>query len=197
MIGGRHPKARPVRSGETRRARRVRWRDIEDGLAGLRAVAGRLPVGFAAGVLLRIRRDQGEPAVATGVPPHARISTIELEALRHGDVGFLLLDVLARRQFDDDHIGGAQNVPLDAPEFLVAVARVAGGKSRRVVVYGAGTSCGAAGRAAHQLSVAGYSDVAIYDGGLHAWRHRAFVVPSPEPMVATVPPASSAAPGSP
>lgn len=153
-----------------------------------------LPGGFAAGVLRRIGRDQGERPLDR-VPTMASVSTIELEALRHSDVGFLLLDVLPKQQFDDDHIGGAQNVPLDSLEFLIDVERLAGGKSRKVVVYGSGPASDTAGRAAQRLTGAGYADVATYGGGLHEWRHRAFVVPAPDPRVALVPAEPDAASG--
>lgn len=159
-----------------RATQRGPWGDLEHSLGSLRAKAP-VPVGFAARVLRRIRGDQGRPGMA-GQAPWPAVSTIELEALRHGDAGFLLLDVLAKRQFDDDHIGGAQSCPLDSPKFLAEVARVAGGKSRKVVVYGTGPTCRTASRAAHHLSRAGYTDVATYGGGLYEWRRRGLVAPA-------------------
>lgn len=120
------------------------------------------------------------------------VSSIDLEALRHGGADFLLLDIRSKEQFDDDHIEGAQDVPLDSPDFLATVARVAGGKSRKIVVYGSELASDAAGRAAYQLSAVGFTDVSSYDGGLADWRHRADVA-APMDLRASMAPMSGSA----
>jgi len=98
------------------------------------------------------------------------IATDELESMRRGNADFLLLDVLSTEHFRDDHIEGAHNVPLTSPDFLQAVERAAGSKSRRIVVYCADEACDAAERAARRLADAGYADVMTFLGGIHAWR---------------------------
>ncbi len=101
------------------------------------------------------------------------LSTIDLTALRLSGSDLLLLDVGPRADFDEDHIEGAQNVPFASPDFLATVARVAGGRDRRIVVYCGDRTCDAASQAAYRLAGAGHTDVAAYEGGLAAWRERA------------------------
>ena len=98
------------------------------------------------------------------------ITTVELRTLIQGQSDFLLLDVLKKEQFAKDHIDGARNVPAEGADFLPAVARAAGVKSKKVVVYCADASCSAARTSAEKLVVAGYTDVLTYKGGLAAWR---------------------------
>ncbi|MCU0863387.1 MAG: rhodanese-like domain-containing protein [Planctomycetes bacterium] len=98
------------------------------------------------------------------------ISTSELQQLNHGKTDFLLLDVLPKAQFDQDHIEGARNVPFDSTDFVAAAGRAAGSKTRKVVVYCSGTGCSTSGKAAAALTAAGHSDVRTYEGGLEAWR---------------------------
>lgn len=98
------------------------------------------------------------------------ISTVELRTLIQGQSDFLLLDVLKKEQFAKDHIEGARNVPAEGADFLPAVARAAGVKSKKIVVYCADASCSASRTSAEKLAVAGYTDVATYKGGLAAWR---------------------------
>lgn len=98
------------------------------------------------------------------------ISTSELQQLSHDKSDFLLLDVLTKAQFDKDHIEGARNVPFESAEFVAAVGRAAGSKTRMIVVYCSGTSCGTSAKAATALTAAGHGDVRTYQGGLEAWR---------------------------
>lgn len=98
------------------------------------------------------------------------ISTVELRTLIQGQSDFLLLDVLKKEQFAKDHIEGARNVPAEGADFLPAVAKAAGAKSKKIVVYCADASCSASRTSAEKLAVAGYTDVATYKGGLAAWR---------------------------
>jgi len=98
------------------------------------------------------------------------ISTEKLQLLRKGNEGFLLIDVLDKAAFELDHIAGARNVPLATVGFPQVVAdRNAGSRTRRVVLYGAGTHCDAAGKAAQLLAEDGFTNVVLYEGGLAAW----------------------------
>jgi rhodanese-related sulfurtransferase len=98
------------------------------------------------------------------------ISTTELQQLNHGKTDFLLLDVLTKAQFDQDHIEGARNVPFESTDFVAAVGRAAGAKTRKIVVYCSGTGCSTSTKAAAALTAAGHGDVRTYEGGLEAWR---------------------------
>jgi rhodanese-related sulfurtransferase len=98
------------------------------------------------------------------------ITTEKLQGLRKGNVGFLLIDVLAKAAFAKDHIPGAYNVPLDTPDFAKAVAvKAAGSKGRRVVLYCSGPDCDASSKGARLLVEGGFTDVHEYEGGIAAW----------------------------
>ncbi len=98
------------------------------------------------------------------------ITTSELRRLRSGNTDMLLLDVLTKEQFGKDHIEGAKNVPFGNAEFLPAVARAAGSKSKKIVVYCTGETCKSSSNAAKALTDAGYTDVHAYEGGITEWR---------------------------
>ena len=98
------------------------------------------------------------------------ISTEKLQLLRKANEGFLLVDVLDKAAFEQDHIPGARNVPLDTLGFPQVVAdKNAGSKTRRVVLYGAGTACENPAKAAKMLVADGFTNVVLYEGGLAAW----------------------------
>jgi rhodanese-related sulfurtransferase len=98
------------------------------------------------------------------------ISTEKLQSLRKGREGFLLVDVLGKEAFAKDHIPGARNVPLDTEDFAKAVAdKVAGSKSKRVVLYCGGLDCDASSKAVKLLVEGGFTNVSEYEGGLASW----------------------------
>lgn len=103
-------------------------------------------------------------------PNGKTITTSELRRLRSDNSAFLLLDVLPKAQFDKDHIAGAKNAPFEAIDFLTTVAKVAGNKGKKIVVYCTGVTCNASTNAAKALTVAGYTDVHAYEGGIAEWR---------------------------
>ena len=113
-----------------------------------------------------------------------KISTEQLQALRKGSEGFLLVDVLGKEAFAVDHIPGARNVavplekivgrtrnvPLDTEDFAKAVAeKAAGSRSRRVVLYCGGPDCDLSSKAVSLLVKGGFTNVFEYEGGLAAW----------------------------
>lgn len=98
------------------------------------------------------------------------ITCSDLRRLRSAKTDMLLVDVLSKEQFAKDHIEGAKNVPFDGADFLPAIARAAGTKQKKIVVYCAGTSCSTSGDAAKALTGAGYTDVHTFEGGLAEWR---------------------------
>jgi rhodanese-related sulfurtransferase len=122
------------------------------------------------------------------------ISTSELQQLRHGKTDFFLLDVLPKAQFDKDHIDGAHNVPFESPDFVAAVGRAAGAKTRKLVVYCSGTACGTSSKAAAALTAAGHGDVRTYEGGLEAWNAEK-KQPAAKAETRGAAPAASRAPG--
>jgi rhodanese-related sulfurtransferase len=98
------------------------------------------------------------------------ITTSELRRLRSAKTDMLLVDVLSKEQFAKDHIEGAKNVPFDGTDFLPAIARAAGNKQKKIVVYCTGSTCTTAEEAAKALTTAGYSDIHMFAGGLAEWR---------------------------
>ncbi len=98
------------------------------------------------------------------------ITTSELRRLRSAKTDMLLVDVLAKEQFAKAHIEGAKNVPFDGADFLPSMARAAGNKSKKIVVYGAGSAGSTSSDAAKALTTAGYTDVHTFEGGLAEWR---------------------------
>lgn len=97
----------------------------------------------------------------------------ELRSLFRAKVDLLLLDVRAPEAFARDHLEGACNIPMDTPDFVQAVVRAAGGRSRKTVVYCGSAACDSAARATRELIEAGHTDVYCYEGGLAAWRREA------------------------
>lgn len=99
------------------------------------------------------------------------IETTELRRLRSTNSEMLLLDVLPKDKFDKDHIERAINAPLESNDFLGTVAKAAGRKDKKIVVYCSDAGCNASSKAASKLTAAGYGDVTTYEGGLGAWRN--------------------------
>ncbi|MEF2232019.1 MAG: YceI family protein [Pseudodesulfovibrio sp.] len=86
--------------------------------------------------------------------------------------GGALLDTLPPEHFEARHIPGAINACVYEVGFLDTVARLVPDKSARIVLYGAGPKSGDCQCAADKLQREGYSDVAVFPGGLEAWRDR-------------------------
>lgn len=96
---------------------------------------------------------------AATIDPHAA------QRLHQSDPRALLLDVRTPAEFSAGHIAGSRSVPLDQVE---GWSRGKGAPSDRVVTL----VCGGGGRArkaAASLEAAGFSQVAVLDGGLRGW----------------------------
>ena len=85
---------------------------------------------------------------------------------------FVLVNVLPRETFNEQHIRTSVNVPLQSENFLDVMEQLAGGKDREIVVYCANADCDASDKAARKLDAAGFTRVYDYDGGTADWlRH--------------------------
>lgn len=82
---------------------------------------------------------------------------------------FVLINVLSRESFLEEHIRTSINVPVDDERFVELVESVCGGKERKIVVYCASFACAASPRAAQKLDAAGFSQVFDYEGGSKDW----------------------------
>lgn len=80
-----------------------------------------------------------------------------------------LIDVLTPEDYADVHIIGAQNACVYEMVFLDRIGEIVPGKEKRIVVYDASGTTLTAQTAAVKLERAGYLDVSILAGGLHAW----------------------------
>ena len=82
---------------------------------------------------------------------------------------WLLINVLSDAEFDQAHIPGSYNIPLDDPDFEERVEELVGNLARKVVLYSEGPEDEASMLAAERLEKVGFSDVADYEGGLEEW----------------------------
>lgn len=101
-----------------------------------------------------------------------------MQAISHSDLktmneaehrDFVLINVLPRESFNQEHIRTSVNVPVDEDSFSSQVERIAGNKDREVVVYCASFDCDASTRAAEQLETEGFTQVYDYEGGTKDW----------------------------
>jgi rhodanese-related sulfurtransferase len=94
----------------------------------------------------------------------------ELRQIMDAGESFALVNVLAAEKFAETKIPGAENVPLESPDFVERVEKLAGGKSEPVVTYCASERCSASINAAKRLEEAGFANVYDFKGGAEAWQ---------------------------
>lgn len=82
---------------------------------------------------------------------------------------FVLINVLPRDTFNEDHIRTSVNVPVSDDDFIEIVEKIAGDKDRKIVVYCANFDCDASPKAARKLEQAGFTRVYDYEGGTEDW----------------------------
>ncbi len=97
--------------------------------------------------------------------PIREIGIDELETFLDAGNG-TLIDVLTPEHYASRHIPGAASACVHQVVFLEAVSGLAEDKARPLVVYGAGGSSFDARVAADKLARAGYTNVAVFTGGL-------------------------------
>lgn len=98
------------------------------------------------------------------------VDTISRDALKEkldrGD-DFTLVNVLAAEQFEQAHIPGSINIPLDE---LGEEAPDRFDEDDEIVVYCASHSCQASPKAAKKLESMGFTNVTDYEGGVADWQ---------------------------
>ncbi|MYL23404.1 rhodanese-like domain-containing protein [Vreelandella massiliensis] len=82
---------------------------------------------------------------------------------------FVLINVLPREVFNEQHIRTSINIPVQDDDFVKKVEDVAGSKDRKIVVYCANFECDASPKAAEKLEEAGFTQVYDYEGGTEDW----------------------------
>ena len=94
----------------------------------------------------------------------------ELQARIDAAENFFLIDTLTADHFARVHLPGAGNACVFAVTFIDQIHAFCSDSSCPIVVYGAGNNSFDARTAAEKLSMAGYSNVTILDGGLERWK---------------------------
>jgi rhodanese-related sulfurtransferase len=100
--------------------------------------------------------------------PHMPATTADVRAARETGRK-MILDVLPPEHFGARRIPGAQNACVYEVNFLDQAAALAPDRKTPIILYGAGEGSLDAVTAAGKLHRAGYSDIAILQGGLPAW----------------------------
>lgn len=98
-----------------------------------------------------------------------KLTTEQLDRMRR-EQDLTLVHVLGKLAFDQEHIPGSANAPVESEDFVDRVAGLAGDRTRPVVVYCSGAQCDASPKAARKLEEAGFKQVYDYEGGLEAWK---------------------------
>lgn len=80
-----------------------------------------------------------------------------------------IVEVLPKESYDDFHIPGAVNVPVQSDDFAERIQAVAN-KDDEVVVYCQNTQCDASPRAAEKMETLGFTRVFDYEAGKDDWR---------------------------
>jgi len=95
------------------------------------------------------------------------ISTDELEDTIENDEDFVLIDVLGEDHFEEEHIPGAVNIPLDQ---IALEAKKRFNEDEDIVVYCKDRECQASPKAAEKLESLGFENVRDYEPGVEGWR---------------------------
>ncbi len=96
-----------------------------------------------------------------------KISREELLSMCKKGKKFVLVDVLGKDSFEQEHIPGSISIPLDDLE-KQAFSYL--GKDDLIVVYCASFTCMASTNAAEKLQELGYKNVLDYKGGLKDYK---------------------------
>lgn len=85
----------------------------------------------------------------------------------------LVINVLDPKSFQQSHIPGSVNLPVEDENFVEEVEKIAGGKERMIVVYCASRECDASTTAATRLEDAGFGNIYDFEGGIKEWQDSA------------------------
>ncbi|MFQ5965029.1 MAG: rhodanese-like domain-containing protein [Candidatus Scalinduaceae bacterium] len=88
---------------------------------------------------------------------------------------FILVDVLRPESYEEEHIPGSINIPL---EDIGEKAKKHLDSDKEIIVYCGSFQCNMSSQAAEELIKLGYKDVYDYDGGLQDWKDAGFPLES-------------------
>jgi len=86
--------------------------------------------------------------------------------------GLVVLNVLSKDMYDDCHIEGSINIPMD----VMSRAKEIIDKNAEVVTYCSNYLCGASAAARKKLIEMGFKNVLVYEGGVAEWYQKGFPV---------------------
>ncbi|HLE16820.1 MAG TPA: rhodanese-like domain-containing protein [Syntrophales bacterium] len=107
------------------------------------------------------------------------INNITKEGLRSmmlSGEDFILIDTLSRESFEEIHISGAINCPVD--EMGKWAEENEDKKDKKMIVYCGSYTCKASATAADILDRAGFARVMRYEGGIKEWNEAGYPVSS-------------------
>ena len=88
---------------------------------------------------------------------------------------FILVDVLSPVSYEEEHIPGSINIPLEDIEKKATKLLK---KDKTIVVYCGSFRCTMSSQAAEILTKLGYKDVNDFEGGLQFWKDFGFSIES-------------------
>ena len=82
----------------------------------------------------------------------------------------LVINVLSNEYYEDCHIQGSINIPLDQFEKNAVNLE----RDKKIVIYCASYLCSASKRASKILHSMGFRNLLVYEGGTKEWREKGF-----------------------
>lgn len=97
------------------------------------------------------------------------INAQQLESMMNADDDLVVVNVLPKKMFDNEHIPETINIPVAEDDFVQQVEDAVESKSDDIVVYCADEECSASPKAAQKLEEAGFTSVYDFEGGMKEW----------------------------
>ncbi len=98
------------------------------------------------------------------------ITAEELKKKMAQDSQLIVVNVLSKDAYDNCHIKGSVNI---SPDDLAKQAQQ-WGKDLPIVLYCASTVCRSSSRAYALLEGKGFTNLAVYEGGIQEWQQKGF-----------------------
>jgi rhodanese-related sulfurtransferase len=105
-----------------------------------------------------------------------KLTKEELKGMMDSDEDFLLVNVLPKENFDEEHIPKSLNIPVSSEGFEQQFVGAAPVKRIKIVVYCASFECHASPNAAKKLEESGYTNIYDYEGGMKDWKEAGYPV---------------------
>lgn len=106
-----------------------------------------------------------------------KITVEELKRRMEEKGDFIIVNVLNRDEFENGHIPGSINIPLEE-DFEEQAKQILTDKDQEIVVHCSSFRCEASSDAAERLEGLGYENVVELQEGINEWEDRDFPVES-------------------